>query len=117
MLFLSHVLSLADYIIVITGRENCGPLMGHDVYHALDFDILPLGPGISVKDPGHPVESHLLALVRTHLNSGYFLFSYGTDLTRRMQAQYEAQEKDQGKALWEVVRINIRRYMRGRYAD
>lgn len=77
--------------------------MGHDVYHAIDFDILPLGPGISAKDPGNPVEADLLALVRAHLKSGYFLFSYGTDLTRRMQAQYEQQDKDQGRALWEVV--------------
>jgi hypothetical protein len=96
-------LMIADYLIVITGRENCGPLHGHDVYHATDFEVLPISPDINTKNPAHAVEEHLLALVRGHLKSGYFLFSYGADITRRMQAQWESQEKDRGKALWEVV--------------
>jgi hypothetical protein len=77
--------------------------MGQDVYHATDFDILPISPKASVTNPPHPVEAHLLALVKSHLKSGYFLFSYTWDLTRRMQAQWESREKDQGKAMWEVV--------------
>jgi phosphatidylinositol 4-phosphatase len=77
--------------------------MGQDVYRATDFDILPIGSNASVTHPAHPVEAHLLALVKSHLKNGYFLFSYTWDLTRRMQAQWESREKDQGKAMWEVV--------------
>lgn len=51
------------------------------------------------------METHLLALVRTHLNSGQFLYSYGFDVTRRLQAQYVAREKDEGKPMWEIVGV------------
>lgn len=98
---------LAEYIIVITGREQRGELFGHPVYRASEFDILPLDPTVSVSSPPHPVEAHLLALVRSHLNSGVFLFSYGYDVTRRLQAQWVAQEQDQGRAFWESVRFMI----------
>jgi hypothetical protein len=81
--------------------------MSQDVYHATDFDILPLSPSASVSRPAHPVEAHLLALVRSHLKNGHFLFSYTYDLTRRMQAQWQALKKDQGKAMWEVVGIQL----------
>jgi hypothetical protein len=78
--------------------------MGQDVFHATDFDILPVSPQASVSSPAHPVEAHLLGLIRSHLKSGYFLFSYTYDLTRRLQAQWETREQDQGKAMWQVVR-------------
>lgn len=77
--------------------------MGHNVYRATDYDILPLNPDISVQSPPNAVEAHLLALVRSHLYGGYFLYSYGWDLTRRLQAQWETLQSDQGKALWETV--------------
>jgi hypothetical protein len=77
--------------------------MGHDVYRATEFDILPLGI-MATYLPPHPVEAHLLALVRSHLNGGNFLFSYTWDLTRRLQVQLSADENDTGKAFWEVVR-------------
>ncbi|KAF9535466.1 inositol/phosphatidylinositol phosphatase [Crepidotus variabilis] len=95
-------LSLTDYLIVITGRTLQGRLMGHDVYRATDFDILPLA-ALSPHDPPHPVEAHLLGLIRSHLSGGNFLYSYTYDLTRRMQKQWETREEDGGKALWEVV--------------
>ena len=78
--------------------------MGHDVYRATEFDILPLSV-MSAYIPPHPVEAHLLALVRSHLNGGNFLFSYTWDLTRRLQVQLSAEESDAGKAFWEVVRM------------
>lgn len=93
----------ADYIIIITGRSLQGRLMGHDIFRATDFDILPLS-AVSTHAPPHPVESHLLALVRSHLYGGNFLFSYTYDLTRRMQAQWETRDHDAAKALWQVVR-------------
>lgn len=77
--------------------------MGHDIYRAADFDILPLNPNISVQNPPHPVEGHFLALVKSHLQGGNFLFSYEWDLTRRLQAQWESREKNADEAFWEVV--------------
>jgi len=76
--------------------------MGHDIYRATEFDLLALTPVSSLFSP-HPVESHLLALVRSHLNGGNFLFSYTWDLTRRLQVQWQARDVDVGKAFWEVV--------------
>jgi len=90
---------------VLTGREIRGRLKGHDVYRATDFEILPLNPNVSIHNPPHPVEGHLLALVRSHLYGGFFLFSYGWDLTRRLQAQWETQEEDEDRGFWEVVSI------------
>ncbi|KAF8649823.1 hypothetical protein AX16_005588 [Volvariella volvacea WC 439] len=95
-------LSLSDYLIVLTGRELRGRFMGHDVYRCAEFDILPLSP-ISVTNPPHVVEAHLLALVKQHLNGGNFLFSYGWDLTRRLQVQWQTREKDANRAFWEVA--------------
>lgn len=77
--------------------------MDEDVYRATEYDILPLNPNISVSHPPHPVESHLLALVRSHLNGGLFFFSYGWDITRRLQALWAAQKTDAEKGFWEVV--------------
>jgi hypothetical protein len=77
--------------------------MGEDVYNATEYDILPLNPNVSVQNPPHPVEAHLLALVRSHLNGGLFFFSYGWDVTRRLQAQWLAKKTDADKAFWEVV--------------
>jgi len=77
--------------------------MGQEVYRATDFDILPLNPNISVQHPPHPVEAHLLALVRSHLNGSFLFFSYGWDVTTRLQAQWAAQESTQRQALWEAA--------------
>lgn len=94
---------------MITGRELRGQFLGHPIYLAVDFDILPLDPGVSVSRPSHPVEAHLLALVRSHLRSGQFLYSYEFDVTRRLQAQYVARENDEGKPMWEMVRVALSR--------
>ena len=92
---------------MITGRELQGNLLGHPIYRATDFDILPVRPGLSVARPSHPVETHLIALVRSHLNSGLFLYSYVFDVTRRLQAQYVARESDEKKPIWETVRATF----------
>ncbi|KAJ7169488.1 SacI homology domain-containing protein [Mycena filopes] len=96
-------LSLSEYVIVMTGREFKGRLMGHDIYRATDFDLLPLSPNINVFNPPHPVEAHLLALVRSHLMGGAFFFSYSWDLTRRLQAQWETRERDADRPFWETA--------------
>ena len=77
--------------------------MGHDVYRAADFDILPLNPNVSAQNPPHPVERHLLALVRSHLLGGHFLFSYGWDLSTRLQTQCSERDNGFEKSLWEQV--------------
>ncbi|KAI0080005.1 hypothetical protein K474DRAFT_1616227 [Panus rudis PR-1116 ss-1] len=109
----------SEYIIVITARELKGQLMGHNIYRATDFEILPLNPDVSVQNPPNAVEAHLLALVRSHLYSGYFLFSYGWDLTRRLQAQWATHQQDVGKAMWEVAddRFFWNKFLHGRFID
>lgn len=77
--------------------------MGHDVYRAADFDILPLNPNVSAQNAPHPVERHLLALVRSHLLGGHFLFSYGWDLSTRLQTQWGEREDGHERSLWEQV--------------
>lgn len=86
----------------MTGRESHGHILGHEVFRATDFKVLPLAASPVYE---HPVESHLLALVRAHLFGGSFWFSYTWDLTRRLQAQRLARDQDAGKALWETVCI------------
>lgn len=107
----SHIPILAEYIIVITGRELQGRLFDHDVYRATSFDILPVNPNVSASHPPHPVETHLLALVRSHLHQGNFLFSYDWDVTRRLQMQWETREQDALKPFWETVSFNELFYM------
>ncbi|KAJ7630572.1 SacI homology domain-containing protein [Roridomyces roridus] len=96
-------LSLSDYVVVISEREFKGRLLGHDIYRATDFELLPLSQNINVANPPHPVEAHLIALVRSHLLGGSFLFSYDWDMTRRLQAQWETREQDTSKAFWETA--------------
>ncbi|KAF9817501.1 hypothetical protein IEO21_03352 [Rhodonia placenta] len=112
-------LALSEYVIVVTGRELRGRLMGQNIYRATDYDILPLNPDISVTNPPHPVEAHLLALVRSHLAGGSFFFSYAWDLTRRLQAQWTALHEDKDKPLWEVAddRFFWNKYLQSRLID
>ena len=81
--------------------------MGQDVYRATDYSLLPLNPNISVNYPPHPVEGHLLALVQSHLFESFLLFSYGWDITTRLQMQWATQETSQRKGLWEAVRLQL----------
>jgi len=112
-------LTQTEYLIIITGRELRGHLLGHPIYRAVDFDILPLDPGISASKPSHPVETHLLALVRTHLNCGQFLYSYEFDVTRRLQAQYVARQKDEDMPMWEIAddRFFWNKFLQSRFMD
>ncbi|KAG8746619.1 hypothetical protein FRC10_004221 [Ceratobasidium sp. 414] len=93
-------LSTSDYLIVITNRERRGSLFGNPVYRATDFAVLPL----ALAPVDHPVEKHLLALVRTHLKTGVFWFSYGWDLTTKLQNK----QPGSTKPLWEQASFDIR---------
>ena len=95
---------IAEYIIVMTDRERVGELLGHDVYRATEYDLLPLDTRVSPQNAMHPVEDHLLALVKYHFQSGHFLCSYSWDLSRRLQSQWSTQVHDQTRFMWEVVR-------------
>ena len=68
--------------------------MGTDIYLALDFKVYPMDPSLSSsaisKSAGlhRPTETFLLSLVKGHLYSGPFYFSYGDyDVTSRLQIQ------------------------------
>lgn len=81
--------------------------MGHDIYRAADIDILPLNSNISAQNAPHPVERHLLALVRSHFLGGHFLFSYGWDLSTRLQIQWSEKVNNHERSLWEQVIVMI----------
>ena len=81
----------------------------NDIWHATEFEIVPLNPNVSVQQPSHPVEAYLLALVKSHLNGGSFFFSNTWDLTRRLQMQWMSEKTDAGKAMWEVVSVACNR--------
>ncbi|CAE6466545.1 unnamed protein product [Rhizoctonia solani] len=105
-------LSACDYLILITARERRGLIFGHIVYRATDFVILPIAPP---PVPDHPAERHLLALVRTHLKTGAFWFSYGWDLTTRLQSQ----RPNDTRPLWEQAtdRFFWNKYLHTRFID
>ncbi|KAI6005178.1 SacI homology domain-containing protein [Pisolithus orientalis] len=112
-------LALSEYVVIMTGREHRARFLGHDIYRAADFDILPLNPSVSVQYPSHPVEGHLLALVRAHLFGGYFLFSYTFDLSRRLQAQWNESGSDATRPLWEQAddRFFWNKFLQSRLID
>lgn len=112
-------LALSEYIVIMTGREHRARFLGHDIYRAADFDILPLNPNVSAHNPSHPVEGHLLALVRAHLSGGYFLFSYTFDLSRRLQAQWSESKSDATRPLWKQAddRFFWNKFLQSRLID
>ncbi|KAI9572765.1 SacI homology domain-containing protein [Boletus coccyginus] len=112
-------LALSEYIIILTGREHRARFMGHDVYRAADFDIIPLNPNVSAQNAPHPVERHLLALVRSHLLGGHFLFSYGWDLSIRLQTQLGERVNSDERSLWEQAddRFFWNKFLQSRLID
>ncbi|PIL29655.1 hypothetical protein GSI_08292 [Ganoderma sinense ZZ0214-1] len=112
-------LAMSEYIIVITGRELRGHIMRQNIYRATEYDILPLNPDVSVQSPPNVVESHLLALVQSHLQGGTFFFSYGWDITRRLQAQWISLQEDGDKALWEIAddRFFWNKFLHNKFID
>ncbi|KAG9031598.1 hypothetical protein FRB95_002527 [Tulasnella sp. JGI-2019a] len=110
-------LSTSDFLIVITARSLQGRIDGHPIYLATDYRILPLSPPSYASLLDHPVEKHLLRLVEKHLYGGKFWFSYGWDLTRRLQAQ--ATTSSEGKAMWEMAddRFFWNKYLHSRFID
>ncbi|KAG9314554.1 putative phosphoinositide phosphatase [Chiua virens] len=112
-------LALSEYVIVLTGREHRARFMGHDVYRAAEFDVLPLNPNVFAQSAPHPVEGHLLALVRSHLSAGHFLFSYEWDLSTRLQAQWSDRNSNREMPLWEQAddRFFWNKFLQSRLID
>jgi hypothetical protein len=70
------------------------------IFAATDFSVFPIDRSSTVSLLGHPDEAYLLGLIKAHLFSAPFYFTYGGyDVTSRLQAQATP-----GKALWESVR-------------
>lgn len=95
----------ADYLIVITKRTKVATVLGAAVYAAADFSVFPIDHAASnarlVKDPE---EAYLLGLVKSHLYSAPFYFTYGAgyNITTRLQEQLPA-AAEPPKPLWQTV--------------
>lgn len=81
-----------DYLIMITSRRRIIRILDTDVYLATDFKVYPIRPpssNLGDKLSTHKAdETFLLSLVKGHLYSGPFYYTYGgIDLTSRMQKQ------------------------------
>lgn len=100
----------ADYLIFITARKRVARLFDTDIYLARDFKVFAVDPSLSraavTKSTGlqHPNETVLLGLVKGHLFSGPFYYTYGAyDITTRLQAQ----DMSDSRPLYERVSGNI----------
>lgn len=78
----------ADYLVVITKRKKVATVLGTAVFAAQDFSVFPIERSTTVALLGQPDESYLLGLLKSHLYSAPFYFTYGGyDVTKRLQEQ------------------------------
>ncbi|GAA6022266.1 hypothetical protein JCM8202_001999 [Rhodotorula sphaerocarpa] len=82
----------SDYLIVITKRTKVATVFGSPVFAASDFSVFPLdrsaGASTATNLLKSPEESYLLGLVKTHLDTAPFYFTYGGySLATRLQEQ------------------------------
>ncbi|KWU45084.1 hypothetical protein RHOSPDRAFT_33333 [Rhodotorula sp. JG-1b] len=79
----------SDYLIVITKRTKVATVLGSAVYAASDFSVFPIDRSANNADlVKNPEESYLLGLVKSHLYSAPFYFTYGGyNVTTRLQEQ------------------------------
>jgi len=95
-------LSTTEFLIVITSRSQVASLFGQPIYLATDFRVLPISSSVKSSLLSNPVEKALLAMLKTHLYSAPFYFSYGVDLTNSFQRQaVHPVASDLSKPLWE----------------
>lgn len=89
----------ADYLIVITKRTKVATVFTTPIYAANDFSVFPLERSSSAELVKHPQEAYLLGLIKSHLYSAPFYFTYGGyNVTSRLQEQEPSE-----KPLWETV--------------
>ncbi|GJN93420.1 hypothetical protein Rhopal_006475-T1 [Rhodotorula paludigena] len=111
----SHVSIKPDYLIVITKRTKVATVLGHAVYAAGDFSVFPLERQSHAELLKQPNEAYLLGLVKSHLYSAPFYFTYGGyNVTTRLQ-----QQELSDKPLWESAddRFFWNRHLQRRLID
>ncbi|GAA6005280.1 hypothetical protein JCM11491_002644 [Sporobolomyces phaffii] len=94
----------ADYLIVITKRHKVTRILSTPVYSATDFAVYPIQRSASSSPAEHlknqPEEAYLLGLIKSHLYSAPFYFTYGNGYNLTMRLQQQA--PDNAKPLWET---------------
>ncbi|EST09807.1 Synaptojanin, N-terminal [Kalmanozyma brasiliensis GHG001] len=89
----------SEFVVVITSKKKVAEIAGADVFMATEFRTLPLDKEANPSLLKHPVEKTLLGLLKAHLYSAPFYFSYEYDLTSSMQRQ--AGLKHDSAPLWQ----------------
>lgn len=92
-------LHVSEFLVVITSKKKVAEIAGADVFMATEFRVLPIEKEANPSLLKHPVEKTLLGLLKSHLYSAPFYFSYDYDLTSSMQRQ--AAVNDPGAPLWQ----------------
>ncbi|PWZ02824.1 putative SAC1-recessive suppressor of secretory defect [Testicularia cyperi] len=80
-------LHTSEFLIVVTNKKKVAEICGADVFMATDFRVFPVEKEANPSLLKHPVEKTLLSLLKSHLYSAPFYFSYNYDLTSSMQRQ------------------------------
>ncbi|GAA5898898.1 uncharacterized protein JCM6883_003464 [Sporobolomyces salmoneus] len=100
----------SDYLIVITKRTKITRILQVPVYSANDFALYPISrnsPSSTVESlTEQPQETYLLGLIKSHLYSAPFYFTYDQkyNLTMRLQQQQEERgDEEKEKPLWETA--------------
>lgn len=84
---------------MITKRKKVATVLNTPVYAAQDFSVFPIERSTTVALLGQPDEAYLLGLLKSHLYSAPFYYTYGGyDVTKRVQEQSGSDQ-----ALWESV--------------
>ncbi|KAM0750547.1 hypothetical protein T439DRAFT_325617 [Meredithblackwellia eburnea MCA 4105] len=112
------ILSLlkSDYLIVITKRQKITTLLNVPIYTASDFAVFPIDRSSTTTLLAQPDEAYLLGLVKAHLFSAPFYFTYDAsyNVTNRLQSQ-----GGKGRPIWETAddRFFWNRHMQHRLID
>ncbi|KAK4049589.1 Phosphoinositide phosphatase sac1 [Microbotryomycetes sp. JL201] len=79
----------SDYLVVITKRNKVATILSTPVYAATDFSVFPIERSTTTQLLAEPDEAYLLGLLKSHLYSAPFYFTYGGsyDVTTRLQKQ------------------------------
>ncbi|GAA6054500.1 hypothetical protein JCM3770_001019 [Rhodotorula araucariae] len=105
----------SDYLIVVTKRTKVATVFGSAVFAATDFSLFPLERASTADLLKQPDEAYLLGLVKSHLYSAPFYFTYGGyNVTSRLQ-----QQEPSDKPLWETAddRFFWNRHLQRRLID
>lgn len=93
-----------EFLVVITSRTKTASLMTSTIYQATDFRVFPVSNQAKPSLLQHPIEKSLLGLLKAHLYSAPFYFSYDYDLTSSMQRQAEV---GRSEPVWKRVSIFV----------